>query len=103
MMVDKGMSCSNIHVVLKIVINNFTFSTSLTIVFSVRTPSGLSQLDSFIDTQPRLMKTVVLSEVEMTWLLKRRGYGSSMRMHKIQIMKFVKLALHGQTGVKAVE
>ena len=64
------MSWSNIHVVRRIETNQFTFSTSLTIVFSVRTPSGLSQLDSFIDTQPRFMKTVVLSEKEMTWLLK---------------------------------
>ena len=69
MTVDKEMSWSNIRVVWTIKINQFTFSTSLTIVFNVKTPSGLSQLDSFLDTQPRFMKTVVLSEKEMTWLL----------------------------------
>ena len=70
MMVEKEMSWSNIHLVRRIETNQFTFSTSLTIVFNVKTPSGLSQLDSFMDTQPRFMKTVVLSEKEMTWLLK---------------------------------
>lgn len=44
------------------VMNIFTFSTSLTIVFNVTTPSGLSQVDSFIATQPRLMNTVVLKK-----------------------------------------